>query len=191
MASSPANKGNLVTRRAFAERDDVELPDYRMKALRRVVNKAMSTAYQMTEECGEYGSGTPSPAHMLCELIREAHEMDAREGVDYSTAQELAEYPLTFLTQLRGGGVEAGGDFICKKNRMMKAGTDANFMLKGRELHQLTPGELHEFSASMMTVATLARELEQMADRALAEVQFPGAPIQSERPFRRTGTDDR
>jgi len=176
------NKGNLVTRRAFADTG-------RMHILRRIVNKAMSTAYQMTEEVGEYGSGTPSPLHMVCEQIRESHEQDVKEGVEVSTAQELAEYPLAFYRQLRGE-VDTRGDFVGKKNRMMKASSDANYMLRGRELEDLTPGELKEFSAYMMTVGTLARELEQMADEVLQAVQYPGAPIQAERAFRRTGTGD-
>lgn len=176
------NKGNLITRRAFADTD-------RMQVLRRVVNKAMSTAYQMTEEVGEYGSGTPSPLHMHCELIREAYELDTREGAEVSTAQELAEYPLAFLRQLRGESA-TGGDFVCKVNCMLKAGAQANYIVRGRDLRGMTPGELREFSQQLMTVSTLAGELIHMADEAERAIQFPGAPIQAERQFRRTGTDN-
>ena len=168
-----SNKGNLITRRAFADTD-------RMATLRRIVNKAMSTAYQMTEEVGEYGSGTPSPLHMVCELIRESFELDAKAGAEVSSAQELAEYPLVFLRQLRGE-IETKGDFVCKVNCLMKRAADAGYLLKGRDLRELTPAELKEFAGHMIAAAALARELEHMADEAMGLIQFPGSPIQRER----------
>jgi hypothetical protein len=176
-----SNKGNLITRRAFADTD-------RMKVLRHIVNKAMSTAYQMTEECGEFGSGTPSPLHMLCESIRESYEMDVRDGAEVSTAQQLAEYPLHFLRELRGE-VKLEGDFACKMNRLMKSATDANFLLKARDLSALTPGELKEFVGHMIAASALANELQHMADDAAQRRQFPGSPVQREKVFRLNGTD--
>lgn len=183
---TPENKGNLITRRAFSERDGVELSDARMKVLRHVVNKAMSTAYQMTEECGEYGSGRPSPLHMLCELIREAHDLDAKDGLDFSTAQELAEYPLTFLRLLRGQ-IGLTGDFVCKLNYLVKTAGDAMYSLKGRDLPHLSPGELKAFADYMIGVAGLAAALQAMADDQAQRLNYPGAPCQRERIVREAG----
>ena len=174
------NKGNLITRRAFADTD-------RMPVLRRVVNKAMSTAYQMTEEVGDYGSGTPSPLHMLCELIRESYELNARERRELSTALELAEYPLCFLHELMGES-PAAGDSVGKINFLMKTASDANYLLKARLLENLTPGELKDFARLMRDCATVARELVMLAEARAEAVEgdYPGAPVQGER-LRATG----
>src|ERR1043165_189933 len=171
------NKGNLIVRRAFADTD-------RMATLRRVVNKAMSTAYQMTEEVGDYGSGTPSPLHMTCELIREAYEADCKTRAVAPTARELAEYPLQFYRELTGE-VAPAADFIGRFNYMLKSATDANFLLEGRKLTELTPGELREFSRLIMNIQGACGALLVAASEAEQHFDYPGAPVQGERVLRR------
>jgi hypothetical protein len=162
------NKGNLITRRAFADTN-------RMATFRQVTNKAWSSAYQMTEEVGEYGSGRPSPLHMLCELIAVSEEADRREGKEFSTALEQAEYPLLFLMQLRGA-LSIGKDAVGKLNLLNKSVSDAMYILNGRDVAELTPNELKE-----------CRGLGLFIDAKLAEASaaFPGAPVQGERSLRR------
>lgn len=180
MPPSVVNNGNLVTRRAFADTD-------RMKVLRRVVNKAMSTAYQMTEEVGEYGSGTPSPLHMVCDLVAELYEIESREGAHVSHAQEMADYPALYLALLRGGATK-GADAPGKLNFLMKSAADANFLVKGRTLAEMSVRELKEFAGFMANAAVLARELAQLAETQIGRhaEDFPGAPVQAER-LRATG----
>lgn len=174
------NKGNLITRRAFAGEDGGR--SHRMPTLRRIVNKAMSTAYQMTEEVGAYGSGTPSPLHMVCELIRELEGFDKSEESEISFALEMAHYPLSFLSQLRGE-IGASGDSVGRLNFLLKNASDANYMLRGRDLKDLTLGELKEFSQKVMNVVSTGHELGMMTDDQLKtkERDYPGAPIQGER----------
>jgi len=177
--AAPENKGNIITRRAFSpERGELEL----MAILRRVTNKAKSTAYQMVEEVGEYGSGLPSPLHTVCELIRERYEWEQDNGCEFSVAQEMAEYPLEYFRQLRGEA-RPGCDFVGRVNVMLKSASDANYLLKGRGPRELTPGELKEFSRLVMNVTAAARELGMAADEALrgAESEYPGAPIPGDR----------
>lgn len=178
------NKGNLIIRRAFFGAHG-EFPE-RMETLRRTVNKAMSTAYQMTEEVGPFGSGTPSPLYVLCELIRQREELDRKEGVEISTAQELAQYPLTFLSQLRGEISHDGGAAVDKLVLLLKDASDANYMLRGRDLKELTPGELKDFGQKMMNVYSVAHELGMMTDGVLnaSEDSYPGIPLQKDRPHR-------
>lgn len=180
MPSSIVNNGNLVTRRAFADTD-------RMKVLRRVVNKAMSTAYQMTEEVGEYGSGTPSPLHMVCDLVAELYDIESTEGAHVSHAQEMADYPALFLAQLRGGAPRAA-DAPGKLNFLMKSAADANFLVKGRAVADMSARELREFAGLMTNAAVLARELAQIAETQIERHadEYPGAPVQGER-LRATG----
>ncbi|HWT01148.1 MAG TPA: hypothetical protein VN256_12945 [Pyrinomonadaceae bacterium] len=172
------NKGNLVTRRAFAERDGVDL--HRIKILARVTNKALSMAYQMTEEVGLYGSGRRSHLYVLCELVRELFEIEQREGGEVSAALEMARYPLSFLQQLRGD-VPDEGDAIHKLNFLLKSASDANYQLKGRDLKDLTPGELRDFEQKLLNVMTLAHELSIMVDAQIGAAEYPGAPIMRER----------
>lgn len=183
---TPENKGNLVTRRAFA--DLRGLRPGRTAAFCRVTGRKASTAYQMMEEVGEFGSGTPSPLHVLCDLIAEAEKFDAAERSEVSHAHELASYPLTYLRQLRAG--EASPDSVQKINLVLKSASDANYMLKGRRLEDLPPGELRDFNELMLTVAGAALELEMLVDALLGKNDFPGAPVQRERPLKLTGTDD-
>jgi hypothetical protein len=184
--AAPVNKGNLITRRAFSG-DNFER-SHRMPELRRVVNKKMSTAYQMTEEVGAFGSGSPSPLHMVCELIRECEAMDRKEDCEISTAQELARYPLTFLSQLRGE-VALDGDAINKINLLLKNASDANYQLRGRDLKDLPPVELKEFGQKVLNVCSIAHELGMMTDAQLMAVEssYPGAPIQGERALQHSG----
>lgn len=184
--ASPENRGNLITRRAFA--DEYGGRAGRTAAFCRVTARARSTAYQMMEEVGEFGSGTPSPLHVVCELVRAAEDLDRAEGSEVSYAHELASYPLTFLRQLRAGGAPA--DSVQKINLVLKSASDANYMLKGRRLEDLTPGELRAFNELMLTVAGAALELEMVADALLGAHNFPGAPVQRERPLKLTSTDD-
>lgn len=168
------NKGNLVTRRAFAERSGQDLN--RVKLLARVTGKAMSTSYQMTEEVGDYGSGTPSPAHNLCECIRALTDIGAN-----TEAHELADYPRIFLAQLLSGNID--GDAVGKMNVLLKTASDANYLLAGRSLSELPLGQLKEFSEMVMTAATAASELGWMIDAQVRNIEesFHGAPIQGER----------
>jgi hypothetical protein len=184
--ASPENRGNLITRRAFA--DEYGERTGRTAAFCRMTAKARSTAYQMMEEVGEFGSGTPSPLHVLCELVRAAEEFDRAEGSEVSYAHELASYPLAFLRQLRAGGARA--DSVQKINLVLKSASDANYMLKGRRLEDLPPGELRAFNELMMTVAGAALELEMLVDALLGAQDFPGAPVPGERRLTLTGTDD-
>lgn len=174
------NKGNLVVRRAFAERDGVDLG--RVKLLARISTKAMSTSYQMTEEVGDYGSGTPSHLHIHCELIRALED-----GGAHDEAHEMAEYPRVFLSQLRRGNVEE--DAVTKMNTLLKSASDANYLLAGRDLKDLPLGQQKEFAELMMTAVTAASGLAWMTDFQIhaAEETFSGAPIQRESRIRAVG----
>lgn len=160
------NKGNLVTRRAFSGENFER--SHRMPTLRRIVNKAMSTAYRMTEEVGEFGSGTPSPLHQVCEQIRELERHDREDGCEISTAQEVADYPALFLRELRREKAP-NCDPFGKMNFLLKTCSDANYSLRAREMKQLSPGELKEFRQKMMNASEAARELVQMADALILE----------------------
>lgn len=176
----PDNKGNLVTRRAFAKRDGVDL--HRVNVLARVTNKSMSMSYQMTEEVGEFGSGRKSPLHLVCELIGAIEEIEKQEGSEFSAALEMAEYPLSFLRQLRGD-IPIDKDATGKLNSLLKIVSDAIYYMKGRELTDLTPGELKEFSQKMMSASNTASEIGMLADAQieLREANFSGSPVQGER----------
>jgi len=169
-----ANKGNLVTRRCFVERDGVKLR--RVDELAQIVGKAGSTAYQMTEEVSPYGSGTPSPLYNLNELIRHLVDID-----DIPSAVEMADCPRRFLDQLRGEDV--AGDAINKNNLLLKTASDANYLLAGRDLKDLPLGQLKEYAQMIMTVRTVSSEIERMVDAQIKTVEqsFTGAPIQAER----------
>lgn len=182
------NKGNLITRRAFAG-DDGERA-HRMKVLRRIVNKAMSTTYQMTEEIGDFGSGSPSPLHQLCEMVRECLAMDKEEGSGVSTALELARYPQSFLAQLRGE-VSLEGDVAQKLTLLLKVVSDANFQLQGRPLSELKLGELKEFAQQALTAGSLAHELQVIAEALISErgINYPGSPMQGDRIRSRDATE--
>ena len=168
------NKGNLVTRRAFAERDGQDLN--RIKILAQVTNKAMSTAYQMTEEVGLYGSGTPSPLHMVGSLIEKLVELG-----DLSAAHAMAEYPRSFLNSLQKDAPE--GDAVHKLNFLLKTVSDINFNLKGRSLDSVPLGEMKGISEMVMTAVTTASELGMMIDASIQakESNHTGAPITGER----------
>lgn len=142
----------------------------------------MSTAYQMTEEVGEYGSGTPSPLYIVCELIRELYELEIKLGWEISMAHAMAQYPMTYLKQLRGE-IATDSDAISKLNSLLKNTADANYLLAGRDLKDLTPGELKEFESHMTNIAAVAGELGLMTDeqRQAVERSYPGAPIPRER----------
>ncbi|HEX8708834.1 MAG TPA: hypothetical protein VF723_11370 [Pyrinomonadaceae bacterium] len=177
------NQGNLVTRRAFAQRDGVKLR--RIELLAEITQKSGATAYKMTEEMGLFGSGSPSPLYVLCELIRAIEEIEQREGVEFSSALEMAEYPRRFLRALRGEAgcdVEASG----KLKVLIKSAADANFLLDGRELKDLNLGELKDFRELTMNGATLAHELAVMVDRQIedADSRYRGTPTMRERPYR-------
>lgn len=177
------NQGNLITRRAFAERDGIRL--YRVELLADITQRSGSMAYKMTEEIGIFGSGSPSPLHVLCELIRATEEVEKREGSEFSSALELAEYPLIFLRALRGEkGIET--DAVGKLNFLTKNSADASYLLNGRDLKDLNLGELDQLRELAMNAATLAHELGTMTERQIAETEsrYKGAPVMRERPFR-------
>jgi len=169
-----ANKGNLVTRRCFSERDGVRLK--RIEELAQITGKAGSTAYQMTEEVSPFGSGTPSPLHNINECIRYLVDIDDIHG-----AIEMADNPRLFLNQLRGG--EVAGDAINKNNLLLKAASDANYLLAGRDLKDLPLGQLKEYAQMIMTIRTTSSEIEQMIDAQMQakESSHNGAPIPGER----------
>src|ERR1051325_2752397 len=174
------NKGNTVIRRAFAERDGLRL--HRVEILAQVTNKAMSTAYQMTEDVGLYGSGRPSPLYIVCELVSRLEEIE-REGTGgVSAAMEVARYPLDFLRQLRGE-IQIDSDARHSLNLLLKNISDANFLLAGRELKDITPGELREFLHLIMNCVTASHELEAICDSLIQarEASYPGVPFQRER----------
>lgn len=169
-----ANKGNLITRRAFAERDGVDLN--RIKILAQVTNKAMSTAYQMTEEVGLYGSGTPSPLHVVNCLIERLVELG-----DMTAAHEMAECPRIYLSRLQKAIPD--GDAIHKLNFILKTASDISYKLRGRSFESLPLGEMKEMSEMVMSVATASSELGMMIDAHIQakERSQTGAPIQGER----------
>jgi len=176
----PPNKGNLITRRSFTD-ERSEHAD-RMKELPKLTGRALSTCYQYTEETGLYGSGTPSPLHVVIESVRRLHELDREEGCEISFAQEFAEAPLNFLRQLRSE-IQTEGDANRKLNLLMKTVSDSIYMLKARNFKDLTLGELREFAELMIGASALVREIGAVADRYIgaAEERYPGAPMQGER----------
>jgi hypothetical protein len=177
------NQGNLIIRRAFAQRDGVSL--YRIELLAKITQKSGALAYKMTEEVGLFGSGSPSPLYVLCELVRAIEEIEQGEGGNFSAALEMAEYPLRFLRALRGDeGIET--DANGKLNFLLKNTADANFLLNGRTLSDLNLGELKQFREFVMNAATLAHDLGMLTESRIeeAESRFKGAPVARERPFR-------
>lgn len=177
--AAPDNKGNLITRRSFT--DEGGLHANRIKDLHEVTGRALSTCYQYTEELGLYGSGTPSPLFVVIESVRRLYQRDTEEGCAISSAQEFAQAPLIFLSQLRGE-TASDGDAINKLNFLLKNASDANYLLRGRGLEDLTPGELKEFGQKVMNAGSIAHELGMMIDHQLRtkESGYPGAPIQGE-----------
>lgn len=189
------NKGNLITRRAFHGEHGKRM--HRALALHEVTGKAMPTVYQMMVEATPFNTWRPSPLHVVCEMIRRSHDFDRRESSPISYARELAEYPLEFLRELiaeteEGNAPAAGGDSVAKVNSLLKEVADANFLLRGRLLADLTPGEAKELRERLMGVVTLGRELQAMTEAALrrAEEDYPGAPIQGERLARRVAAPE-
>jgi uncharacterized protein Yka (UPF0111/DUF47 family) len=179
------NKGNLVTQRSFVIRNGKKVK--RIDLLAEVLHVAGSTAYQMTEEVGPYGSGTPSPLYKLCELIKRLDEVEREEGDEVSGATELAQYPMIFLSQLRGD-IASEGDAVAKLNFLLKSASDAVYDMKGRDLKDLNFGELKDFAQKMLTACTMASELGLMIDARIETKNdsYPGAPVQRERTLRAT-----
>jgi hypothetical protein len=184
------NQGNLITRRAFT--DEFKLHADRLRELHLLTHKSGSVCYRYTEEVGLYGSGLPSPLHVVIESVRRLYELDTEEGCEISFAQEFADAPAIFLRRLRGE-IVGGLDAIGKINFLLKNVTDANFLLKGRDLFELALGELKEFRRLMMNAASLAREIQTMADARIEvlENSYPGAPFQRERALREAGGESR
>jgi hypothetical protein len=178
--AAPHNKGNLITRRAFTEEGGLHAN--RIRDLHEVTGRALSTCYQYTEEIGLYGSGTPSPLYVVIESVRRLHARDTEEGCAISYAQEFAQAPLIFLSQLRGE-TPSDIDAVGKLNFLLKNASDANYMLRGRDLKELPPSDLKDFAQKLMTVVSIAHELGMMVDGQirLKEGDYPGAPIQGER----------
>jgi hypothetical protein len=175
------NNANLVIRKLFAETDQ-------MQAFRRIVYKAMSTAYQMTEEVGEFGSGTPSPLHKVFEMVRELKEIGEREGWTVNYALELAGASLDFYKQLCGDGashVDASG----KMALLIQSAANANFLLDKRGLADLSIEETGKFNAYLSDVATVARELVMSGEAHITNTErnHRGQPEQGERAIRMPG----
>lgn len=170
----PENKGNLITRRAFAERDGVKLR--RIEILAEVTHKKGATAYQMTEEVGLFGSGRKSPLHIQCELIKRLVE----EG-DLTAAREMAAYPRIYLNELEAGGPR--GDAIAILCHLLKSVSDASYIVKGRAIEDLPLGELKEFSEKIISAMAAASALG-LVTEALIETKergHKGTPVQAER----------
>lgn len=177
----PANLGNTLMRRAFVGENE-ELRERRMPRFRQVLNVEWSTAYKYLEEVGAFGSGRPSPLFKLCQLIELCHEMDVADATPVSYARELAEYPMLFFLAVSGGGAAAETDTVQRMNFLLKSASDANFLLKGRALENLGPGELREFRRHLHDSIAAARDLEAQVEARLreAEERYPGAPVPRE-----------
>jgi hypothetical protein len=168
------NYANLVIRKVFAETNQ-------MHVFRRIVYKAWSTAYQMTEEVGEFGSGTPSPLHHIFECVRELKEIGEHEGWKTNHALELATAPLDFYQLLCGGG--KGIDAQKKTAFLSQCLGNASYLLNGRQIPELSIDEAGRYAAFMSDVATAGRELAMAAETHIANSQqnFKGQPEQGER----------
>jgi hypothetical protein len=93
----------------------------------------------MTEEVGEFGSGTPSPLHKLCELIEKLYEVEQCRRREISGALEMAQYPLTFLSA-SARGYSARPIPSGKTKHLLKNVSDAVFDLGGRDARGLESG---------------------------------------------------
>lgn len=180
------NQGNLVTCRSFVKRDGVKL--HRVEMLAEITRKKGSTAYKMTEPLGHFGSGTPSPLHIVCELIRELDGVEQQDAPGYSSALEMATYPLRFYRALRGEK-SADADADSKLRQLVKHASDASYLLSGRALKVLTLNDLRVFLEHVMSAATLAHELGMMTDCQITETdsRYKGQPIMRERAFSLAG----
>lgn len=182
----PVNEGNLITRRAFTD-ERGEHAD-RLRELHKITGKSGATCYKYTQPVGFYGSGLPSPLFLVIESVRVLHELDEAEGCKISFAQEFAEAPLLYLNRLRGE-ISVEADPTGKLKFILKWTADANYLLGDRDLKELPPGDLQEFSQLMLNASSSARELGLWAAERAAEIKskYPGAPTPRERPYRVAG----
>jgi hypothetical protein len=180
MPAQVTNKGNLITRRGFAGENGER--SHRMTVLNRLVNKSISVCYKYMQEVGMFGSGIPSPMHLVCEMIRALEELDIQEGCEISTAREMAEYPLRYLRQLRGE-ITPCNNPVDRMISLVKSVSDANFILRNRELRDVSPGELKDISSKLLDAANIAHELGVAADEQaqMKGKDYPGAPVQQDR----------
>lgn len=169
------NQGNLIIRHAFLDTGQID-------TLRRLVNKALSTTYAMTEEVGEYQSGTPSPLHVVAAIVEELYHLGKKLGWEINHAQAVAQYPLIFLKQLSGEVVPESDAIAKKLDLLLKSAADANYLLTGRTLKELNLGELRQFSQFLQSAAILAPELAYAADDRITvlDSEYKGVPIQRE-----------
>lgn len=163
------NDGNLALRKVFFDSNpEGERRAKRMKAMRRACNNiALSTGYQYVEECGDLGSGSPSPAHVYAELMVEALKLDIEERRADSTVQILADFPQQFLRLLLGTNpdiqIEANGLL----DTLLMLAPEANKILKGREFEDLSSQELRAIKDKFVDTSTTAQALIMNVDAIL------------------------
>lgn len=174
----PENNGWLVTRRCFMERDGLWLE--LVPRLAKATGKALASAEQMCEPRAQFERKVRSPLDYLCEMIRERHEEDLRQGVAY--AADLAAYPLDYYKQLKGD-VRATGDPVLLQNELILCVAEANKTLACRFPSALSLNELRLYREHLMNARAKAGLLIATIDAQIAESEasFKGVPIEGER----------